>query len=263
MNAFLIFCKRHRSVVRQKNPDMDNRSVTRLLGDLWANLGEEKSTYTNLAKQYKDAFMKAHPNYKWHSNEKSHVSSAKLPVKPTNALVMKSVADLSQEGGITPGKLADLDKMGGLNLLLMADKETSHEVRASSSLATAPQSTTQQSNNNKSDQSGSSNNALLQLAEMCSSELHSSSDRQGPSSSSAHLQNSHSQQLATSKVSNSVAPSIMLSSLNPSSHQPMPPPKKRARHWSLTETENSAESPASNLTNENKLHNCQSKTDLS
>lgn len=51
MNAFLIFCKRHRSVVRQKNPDMDNRSVTRVLGDLWANLGEEKSTYTNLAKQ--------------------------------------------------------------------------------------------------------------------------------------------------------------------------------------------------------------------
>ena len=52
MNAFLIFCKRHRSIVREKNPDLDNRSVTRILGDLWANLKEEeKSMYTDLAKQ--------------------------------------------------------------------------------------------------------------------------------------------------------------------------------------------------------------------
>ena len=52
MNAFLIFCKRHRSMVREKNPDLDNRSVTRILGDLWANLKEvEKAVYTDLAKQ--------------------------------------------------------------------------------------------------------------------------------------------------------------------------------------------------------------------
>ena len=52
MNAFLIFCKRHRSMVREKHPDRDNRSVTRILGDLWANLAEdEKAVYTNLAKQ--------------------------------------------------------------------------------------------------------------------------------------------------------------------------------------------------------------------
>jgi len=52
MNAFLIFCKRQRGLVREKNPHVDNRSVTRILGDLWANLDvDEKSTYTNLAKQ--------------------------------------------------------------------------------------------------------------------------------------------------------------------------------------------------------------------
>jgi len=52
MNAFLIFCKRQRGHVREKNPHVDNRSVTRILGDLWANLDvSEKSTYTNLAKQ--------------------------------------------------------------------------------------------------------------------------------------------------------------------------------------------------------------------
>ena len=52
MNAFLIFCKRHRTLVREKNPHLDNRSVTRILGELWASLPvEEKSTYTDLAKQ--------------------------------------------------------------------------------------------------------------------------------------------------------------------------------------------------------------------
>ena len=57
MNAFLIFCKRHRSMVREKNPDLDNRSVTRILGDLWANLKEvEKAVYTDLAKQVIELF---------------------------------------------------------------------------------------------------------------------------------------------------------------------------------------------------------------
>jgi len=52
MNAFLIFCKRKRGIVREQNPHIDNRSVTRLLGDLWANLDvDEKSVYTDLAKQ--------------------------------------------------------------------------------------------------------------------------------------------------------------------------------------------------------------------
>ena len=50
MNAFLIFCKRHRQLVREKNPHLDNRSVTRILGELWATLPvEEKASYTELA----------------------------------------------------------------------------------------------------------------------------------------------------------------------------------------------------------------------
>lgn len=39
-------------MVREKNPNLDNRNVTRILGDLWANLKEdEKMQYTDLAKQ--------------------------------------------------------------------------------------------------------------------------------------------------------------------------------------------------------------------
>jgi len=52
MNAFLIFCKRHRTLVREKNPQLDNRSVTRILGELWANLPtDDKAQYINSAKQ--------------------------------------------------------------------------------------------------------------------------------------------------------------------------------------------------------------------
>lgn len=51
MNAFLIFCKLHRSSIRARNPSMDNRDVTRALGDLWANLDDEKIVYIKMAQQ--------------------------------------------------------------------------------------------------------------------------------------------------------------------------------------------------------------------
>lgn len=52
MNAFLIFCKRHRSVVRDRYPHLENRSVTKILGEWWANIEPtEKVLYTELAKQ--------------------------------------------------------------------------------------------------------------------------------------------------------------------------------------------------------------------
>ena len=52
MNAFLIFCKRHRSIVRNQNAHLDNRSVTRILGELWAELQPTvKAVYIDLAKE--------------------------------------------------------------------------------------------------------------------------------------------------------------------------------------------------------------------
>jgi HMG box transcription factor BBX len=52
MNAFLIFCKRHRPVVREKYPNLENRAITKILGDWWAYLDvKDKSPFTDLAKQ--------------------------------------------------------------------------------------------------------------------------------------------------------------------------------------------------------------------
>ncbi|RWS09476.1 SOX transcription factor-like protein, partial [Dinothrombium tinctorium] len=70
MNAFLIFCKRHRSVVKQKYPYLENRSITKILAEWWAALdSDQKQQYTDVARQYKEAFMKANPHFKWYKTD--------------------------------------------------------------------------------------------------------------------------------------------------------------------------------------------------
>lgn len=67
MNAFLIFCKRHRGIVKDKYKNFENRSITKVLGEWWASLdANDKKCYVNLAKQNKDAFFSANPNFKWY-----------------------------------------------------------------------------------------------------------------------------------------------------------------------------------------------------
>ncbi|CAN0396848.1 unnamed protein product [Lampetra planeri] len=67
MNAFLIFCKRHRAaVVRARHPRLDNRGATKILAEWWGGLPPpEKQVYTDLAREYKDAFLRANPGYRW------------------------------------------------------------------------------------------------------------------------------------------------------------------------------------------------------
>lgn len=52
MNAFFIFCKRHRDIVRERYPHLENRSITKILAEWWAYLDStEKASYRALAKQ--------------------------------------------------------------------------------------------------------------------------------------------------------------------------------------------------------------------
>lgn len=52
MNAFLLFCKRHRSLVRKEHPRLDNRGATKILADWWSVLDpKEKQKYTDMAKE--------------------------------------------------------------------------------------------------------------------------------------------------------------------------------------------------------------------
>lgn len=66
MNAFMIFSKRHRPLVHQQNPNQDNRTVSKILGEWWYSLSPEgKKKYQDLANQVKEAHFRAHPEWKW------------------------------------------------------------------------------------------------------------------------------------------------------------------------------------------------------
>lgn len=131
MNAFLLFCKRHRSLVRQEHPRLDNRGATKILADWWAVLDpKEKQKYTDMAKEYKDAFMKANPGYKWCPTTNKPVKSPTSTVNPRKKLwtfPSDSSRDLpSPKKAKTEDMpqlnfgMADPTQMGGLSMLLLA-----------------------------------------------------------------------------------------------------------------------------------------------
>ncbi|XP_046873963.1 HMG box transcription factor BBX isoform X2 [Hypomesus transpacificus] len=151
MNAFLLFCKRHRSLVRQKHPRLDNRGATKILADWWAVLEpNEKQKYTDMAKEYKDAFMKANPGYKWcpttnkpvKSQSCHPVSNARKKVWtfPSNSTKDCAAAKKMPKTESIPQlnfAMADPTKMGGLSMLLLAGEHalTAREISSSSSLS--------------------------------------------------------------------------------------------------------------------------------
>ncbi|XP_072302972.1 HMG box transcription factor BBX isoform X3 [Eucyclogobius newberryi] len=146
MNAFLLFCKRHRSLVRQEHPRLDNRGATKILADWWAVLDpKEKQKYTDMAKEYKDAFMKANPGYKWCPTTSKPVKSPTCqPVSNARKKVWPFISgpckDSTAKKVPKPDSLpqlnfamADPTKMGGLSMLLLAGEHalTNREVPSS------------------------------------------------------------------------------------------------------------------------------------
>lgn len=147
MNAFLLFCKRHRSLVRQEHPRLDNRGATKILADWWAVLEpKEKQKYTDMAKEYKDAFMKANPGYKWCPTTSKPVKSPSCqPVSNPRKKVWSFTSNPSKDS--TTAKkvpkpdnmpqlnfaMADPTKMGGLSMLLLAGEHalTNREIPSS------------------------------------------------------------------------------------------------------------------------------------
>lgn len=140
MNAFLIFCKRHRGSVRSGFPHLENRAVTRVLGEWWATLHpDQKRSYTNLAQEYKDAFLNANPDFKWYklpapplrtlntrpTNKKTETYSNEQPVENVKSENESSDYPKSDERdgqSIQPGKLADESQIGGLSSLFTPQK---------------------------------------------------------------------------------------------------------------------------------------------
>ncbi|KAM8834819.1 HMG box transcription factor BBX isoform 1-T5 [Synchiropus picturatus] len=147
MNAFLLFCKRHRSLVRQEHPRLDNRGATKILADWWAVLDpKEKQKYTDMAKEYKDAFMKANPGYKWCPTTSKPVKSPSCQTVSNQRKKFWSFSSNSSRDTATAKKMpksdnrpqlnfamADPTKMGGLSMLLLAGEHalTNKEIPSS------------------------------------------------------------------------------------------------------------------------------------
>ncbi|XP_063080967.1 HMG box transcription factor BBX isoform X2 [Cavia porcellus] len=194
MNAFLLFCKRHRSLVRQEHPKLDNRGATKILADWWAVLDpKEKQKYTDMAKEYKDAFMKANPGYKWCPTTNKPVKSPTPTVnsrKKLWAFPSDSSRDLpspkkakTEEMPQLNFGMADPTQMGGLSMLLLAGEHAlgTPEISSSTSHPDAPTKQCQASalfqfaeiSSNTSKLGGAEpvkrcgKSALFQLAEMC------------------------------------------------------------------------------------------------
>ncbi|KAH0624974.1 hypothetical protein JD844_032940 [Phrynosoma platyrhinos] len=155
MNAFLLFCKRHRSLVRQEHPRLDNRGATKILADWWSVLDpKEKQKYTDMAKEYKDAFMKANPGYKWCPPTSKPVKTQSSTVtnrKKLWAFPSESAKDLPSPKKLVKKEempqlnfaMADPTQMGGLSMLLLAGEHalTAQEVSSSTCCSDASNST--------------------------------------------------------------------------------------------------------------------------
>uniref|UniRef100_A0A8D0B7E3 HMG box transcription factor BBX n=1 Tax=Salvator merianae TaxID=96440 RepID=A0A8D0B7E3_SALMN len=172
MNAFLLFCKRHRSLVRQEHPRLDNRGATKILADWWSVLDpKEKQKYTDMAKEYKDAFMKANPGYKWCPPTNKPVKTQSSTVtnrKKLWAFPSESTKDLPSPKKLVKTEempqlnfaMADPTQMGGLSMLLLAGEHalTAQEVSSSTCHSDASNST-----------EGCLKSPLFQFAEISSS----------------------------------------------------------------------------------------------
>ncbi|XP_053924611.1 HMG box transcription factor BBX isoform X4 [Cuculus canorus] len=176
MNAFLLFCKRHRSLVRKEHPRLDNRGATKILADWWAVLDpKEKQKYTDMAKEYKDAFMKANPGYKWCPATNKPVKAQASTI--TNRKKLWAFASDTAKDLPSPRKMmktedmpqlnfgmADPTQMGGLSMLLLAGEHalTAQEVSSNACQSDATNST-----------EACQKSSLFQFAEISSSTSHS------------------------------------------------------------------------------------------
>ncbi|XP_077361433.1 HMG box transcription factor BBX isoform X3 [Festucalex cinctus] len=215
MNAFLLFCKRHRSLVRHEHPRLDNRGATKILADWWAVLEPaEKLKYTDMAKEYKEAFMKAHPDYKWCPTTSKPVKrpscqtvcSARKKVWSFTSNVSKDSSACKKMPKTDVPQLnfamADPTKMGGLSMLLLAGEHalTNREnpLITKSGLPDAAEEgrsfpeKEQSSGSVAPDRKSCRRSPLFQLAEMClateAEKMDTVVSQQGSSLSSASLQ---------------------------------------------------------------------------
>ncbi|XP_006821430.1 uncharacterized protein LOC100313559 [Saccoglossus kowalevskii] len=214
MNAFLLFCKRHRSLVKERHPWLDNRSATKMLADMWAVLeGGEKEKYLELARQCKAAFLKAYPDYKWCGTSKTQINTPSSPTVTTRKMQADSTIDDKgcKDASITPGKLADPADMGGLNLLLMAGEQALSPSSQNTSNNSSPESkkseiSAKNENNNTSSSYRGNQSTLFEFAQMCSEQASYKQEPKDGTTNKAGEQTVNQNSASSNKKAGTVSP---------------------------------------------------------
>lgn len=71
MNAFMLFSKELRGEVHKANPKKDNRSVSKLLGEMWNGLSDaKKAHFQKQAADLKEKHYKDYPDWKWSNKDR-------------------------------------------------------------------------------------------------------------------------------------------------------------------------------------------------
>jgi len=80
MNSFMIFGKEQRKLIQQQHPDLDNKSVSKLLGQRWASLPDsQKQVYVDKAKEMAEEHRRLYPDWKFtRDTSKNKKSRSKL-----------------------------------------------------------------------------------------------------------------------------------------------------------------------------------------
>ncbi|XP_058055938.1 uncharacterized protein LOC131207344 [Anopheles bellator] len=140
MNAFLMFCKRHRRTVSQHHPLKENRFITKVLGEWWKQLQkEQKEPFEKLAQEHKDHLLLN--GYRWCKQVTAEPETNSLHTRPAQAvqsandIVPDETDDPQSQGCLeaahcliqlasghsprTEFRLADESQMGGLSALLL------------------------------------------------------------------------------------------------------------------------------------------------
>lgn len=87
-SAYIHFCNEMRSVCKDENPDVDNKTIMKVLGDKWKSLDEDgKKKFNELAKKDKDRYEEEKKN--WTAPEPVAVEPEPVVEKKTKKTVEK------------------------------------------------------------------------------------------------------------------------------------------------------------------------------
>lgn len=114
MNSFMIFAREFRAEMREKYPDIDNKDISKMLGQEWKSLSaERKKVYYDKAAIVSDQHKRDHPDWKFvraPPRSKNKDKNADEPAAPRVKTKPSPANDSIAAGGRgTPLKASDHD----------------------------------------------------------------------------------------------------------------------------------------------------------